>query len=91
MHSDAMSSRANGIATGRSADLPTAACVTQVGEVLRSEPDWHIAQDDILWELGYLGIHHVSHRALNKCQLSGRCLQSAVDGSRFLTGYLRHR
>jgi hypothetical protein len=42
----AMSSRA-GIATGWSADLTNAENVTQVGEVLRSEPDWHIAQDDI--------------------------------------------
>jgi hypothetical protein len=43
--SKAMSSRA-GIATGRSVDLTIAGHATQVGEVLRSEPDWHIAQDD---------------------------------------------
>jgi hypothetical protein len=42
----AVSSRAKGMATGRSADLTNAEDVTRVGEVLRSEPDWHIAQDD---------------------------------------------
>jgi hypothetical protein len=41
-----MSSRANGIATGRSAGLTNAEHVTQVGEILRSEPNWHIAQDN---------------------------------------------
>ena len=46
-----MSSRANGVATGRSADLTNAGHVTQIEEVLRSEPDWHIAQDDNLWDL----------------------------------------
>jgi hypothetical protein len=46
-----MSSRANGTATGWSADLSNAEHVTQVGNVLRSEPDWHIARDDNLWVL----------------------------------------
>jgi len=41
-----MPSQGGGIATGQSADPSNAVCVTQAGEVLRSEPDWHIAQDD---------------------------------------------
>ena len=36
----------DGVAAGWSADLPTAESVTQLGKVLRSEPDWHCAQDD---------------------------------------------
>ena len=36
----------DGIATGRSADLTNAVDVTRVGGLLRSEPDWQIAQDD---------------------------------------------
>jgi hypothetical protein len=41
-----MSSRA------KSRDLPNAEGVTQVGEILRSEPDWHIAQDDTVELVG---------------------------------------
>src|SRR2546423_1695044 len=40
IQSIAMSSRA------KSRDLTNAENVTQVGEILRSEPDWHTAQDD---------------------------------------------
>jgi hypothetical protein len=41
-----MSSRANGIETGRSADLTNAEHVAQVAEILRSESDRHIGQDN---------------------------------------------
>src|SRR5436190_12166597 len=46
-------------------DLTNAEHVTQVGKVLRSEPDWHSAQDDIRWVLVGLGILG-KHRLLNR-------------------------
>ena len=72
-----MSSRANGIATGRSADLSIAEHLTQVGEILRSEPDWHIAQDDNLWDALVLEDRSYARSVLNTSTHFGQQLVSS--------------
>jgi hypothetical protein len=71
----AVSSRAE------SGDLANAAHVTQVGEVLRSEPDWHIARDGAVFVFStrFLFIHARVLREVRSRSMNSRGGLSACD------------